>query len=189
MSVNLLEEVRKNLDYPPLQKIDPNTSQAEKNKTPTESDIGQAAIPATLAGLYRLIQSDEGAGKFLNPVANTNWVDAIFHDYKNEVTERIAAYGHRSERIVRNAINSIALECHRIVREQLSISTPEQLKHYFHIQLPTILLYLPPQIHAGEWVFDNTLDDNINKMKGPVSSWIQKVGAMFSNPVNTKHTD
>jgi hypothetical protein len=35
----------------------------------------------------------------------------------------------------------------------------------------------------GIILHDKTLDDNINKMEGPLSSLMQRIGAAFSEPV------
>ena len=38
-------------------------------------------------------------------------------------------------------------------------------------------------LHMGELLHDNTLDDNTNKMEGPVSSLLKSIGSAFSTPV------
>ena len=42
---------------------------------------------------------------------------------------------------------------------------------------------MPAALNMGELLHDNTLDDNTNKMEGPVSSLIQRIGSAFSTPV------
>jgi len=57
MSINLLEIVQKNLGYPTLQKIDPNTQVVvADDKKPDEDKFSQAAIPAVLAAFYKYVQ-------------------------------------------------------------------------------------------------------------------------------------
>jgi hypothetical protein len=44
-------------------------------------------------------------------------------------------------------------------------------------------LYLPEALHMGDLLHDDTLDDNTNKMEGPVSSLMRNIGSVFSKPV------
>jgi len=187
MSFNILESVRESLNYPPLQRVDPNTQEVPKNKYDELPDkFGQAAIPAVLTGLYRYVQSDEGAEEFLSPVNNRSWVEKIFSDHTKEIIDSIAIYANVPRRIAARGMNVIAKESIRMVREKLHHATPVQVKRFFHHQINTILLYLPAEVHTGEWLHYSALDDNINKMKGPISSLVQGIGAAFSNPESGK---
>ena len=86
MSVNLLELVQQDLGYPELQKIDPNTQvMVEDINAPVENKFSQAAIPAVLAGLYKYVQSDEGATVLLRSSDSTRWVNIIFDDTKKKL--------------------------------------------------------------------------------------------------------
>jgi hypothetical protein len=57
------------------------------------------------------------------------------------------------------------------------------VKLFFSNQRNNILLYLPAELKMGELLHNDTLDDNTNKMEGPVSSLMQSIGSAFSNPV------
>ena len=187
MSFNILEGVRQSLNYPPLQRVDPNTQEVPQNEKGVMADkFGQAAIPAVLTGLYRFVQSDEGAEEFLTPNKTGNWVEKIFDDHKKEVVDRIAIYANIPRRVAASGMNVIAKESIRMIREKLHNATPMALKHFFHGQINTILPYLPAEVHTGEWLHYSALDDNTNKMKGPISSLVQGIGAAFSNPVSGK---
>jgi len=187
MSFNILEGVRQSLNYPSLQKIDPNTQEVPKNKRSETTDkFGQAAIPAVLTGLYRFVQSDEGAEEVLAPGKTVNWVEKIFHEHKKEVIERIAVYASVPQRVAARGMNVIAKESIKLVKERLHNATPMEVKQFFHTQINTILAYLPAELHTGEWLHYSALDDNINKMKGPISSLVQEIGAAFSNPASGK---
>jgi hypothetical protein len=185
MSINLLEAVQQNLGYPVLQKIDPNTELVEENnKTPDEDKFSQAAIPAVLTGLYKYVQTDEGATAFLNAGNENNWVNKIFDDKRKEAVQTISAYAHQSKQDPVAKMNAIANEAVKVVKENLS-ATPEakEVKTFFANQKSNILLYLPTALHMGELLHDNTLDDNTNKMEGPISSLMNSIGAAFSSPV------
>jgi hypothetical protein len=185
MSINLLETIQQNLGYPALQKIDPNTQQVVENeKTPAEDTFSQAAIPAVLTGLYKYVQSDEGAEDFFRGSNSSNWVGKIFDDNKKEVIQTISAYAKQSNEDPIAKMNAIANEAVKVVKENLSAdATAKEVKLFFSNQKSNILLYLPAVLNMGELLHDTTLDDKTNKMEGPVSSLMQSIGVAFSGPV------
>ena len=185
MSINLLETVQQNLGYPALQKIDPNTQQVVlDDKTPAEDKFSQAAIPAVLTALYRYVQTDEGATAFLRGNNSTNWAGKIFDDNKKEVVQTISAYAKQSNADPVEKINAIATEAAKVVKENLSSDAGvKEVKLFFSNQKNNILLYLPAALNMGDLLHDTSLDDNTNKMEGPISSLMQSIGNAFSNPV------
>ncbi len=185
MSINLLETVQQNLGYPALQKIDPNTQQVIlDDKTPAEDKFSQAAIPAVLTALYRYVQTDEGATAFLRGNNSTNWVGQIFDDNKKEVVQTISAYAKQSSADPVEKINAIATEAAKVVKENLSSDAGvKEVKLFFSNQKNNILLYLPAALNMGDLLHDASLDDNTNKMEGPISSLMQSIGSAFSKPV------
>ena len=185
MSINLLETVQQNLGYPALQKIDPNTQQVVTDETTADEDkFSQAAIPAVLTGLYKYVQSDEGAEEFLRGDNSSNWVEKIFDDNKKEAIQTISAYARQSNADPVAKMNAIANEAIKIVKENLPADAGiREVKVFLAGQKNDILLYLPAALNMGELLHDNTLDDNTNKMEGPISSLMQSIGAAFSNPV------
>jgi hypothetical protein len=181
---NLIEIIQTNLAYPALQKIDPNTQQVFVNQnTPDEHSFSQAAIPAICIAMYQYVQTDEGALELLNNDKNINWIAAIFDNKKNEVVERIAAYAKQSNEDPIKKMNTIIQEAIKITKE--NIGTGEliiEVKNYFNNQKNNILLYLPAALNIGTLIHDSSLDDNTNKMEGPISSLMQSIGAAFSKP-------
>jgi hypothetical protein len=183
MSINLLETVQQNLGYPALQKIDPNTQEVVLDAdTPNEDRFSQAAIPAVLTAFYKYVQSDDGAAEFLQGNLNTNWLDKIFPDSRKEAVQTISSYAHQSGLDPVKKINEIASETVQVVKANL----PEdggikEVKSFFKNQRNTILLYLPAALNMGELLHDTTLDDNTNKMEGPVSSLMHSIGSAFNN--------
>ena len=185
MSINLLKVIQENLGFPPLQKIDPNTQQetAETDNV-AENKFSQAAIPAVLAGLYRYAQTDEGAAEVLNIKSSDNWIAKIFDDNRKEAVEKIAVYAQQSNEDPVVKMNAIANEVVKVAKENLPANAGiKELKDFFSGQVNNILPYLPVELHMGELLHDNTLDDNTNKMEGPISSLIKNIGAAFSSPV------
>jgi len=186
MSINLLEAVQKNLGYPPLQKIDTGTDQIKENdKTPDEFKFSQSAIPAVLTALYRFVQTDEGATDILQKDITTDWVKFIFDDKSKEAIETIVSYSGQSKESAISKMNAIASEAVKVVRENVSEEAGlKDVKLYFSSQKMDFLLYLLPILQMGVLLHDNTLDDNTNKMEGPVSSLINTIGNAFSKPVS-----
>jgi hypothetical protein len=182
MSVNLITTVQHNLGYPPLHKANPNTQEAQQV---TEVDkFGQAAIPGVITGLYRYIQSDEGATAFLNEDGSSEWVSRIFRGHKNDVIATISSYADQNTGDPVEAMNMIANEAVKVARTQLPATAGvKDVKLFFRGQRNNILPYLPAALHMGEWLHDETLDDNTNKMEGPVSSMMKGIGSIFSSPV------
>ncbi|MEP7107658.1 MAG: hypothetical protein ABI760_06735, partial [Ferruginibacter sp.] len=184
MSINLIETIQVNLHYPPLQKIDPNTQEVVTNDhKPAEHRFSQAAIPAVLTGLYEYATTDAGAENILRGNISTNWMALVFDDTKNEVIKRIASYSTDSNEDSLKQMNDIAREAVRLIRENIKPEgTMMDVKRFMSAQTSTILLYLPEALHMGALLKDSTLDDNTNKMEGPVSSLMHKLGSAFSNP-------
>ncbi len=183
MEIDLLETVQRNLSYPALQKIDPNTQQVViDDTTPDEHKFSQAAIPAVLTGLYNYVQSDEGAADFLQSDATTQWLPKIFNESRQEAVQKISAYAKQSNADPMLKINTIAQEAVKTVKEHLPANaTTADVKLFMNAQKQTILLYLPASLNMGELLNDNTLDDATNKMEGPISSLMQTIGSAFSN--------
>lgn len=185
MSVNLIKAIQENLGFPPLKKVDPNTQQpATENDKVTENRFSQAAIPAVVTGLYRFVQSDEGAAEILTVKNSDNWIAKIFDDNSKEAIATISAYAKQSNEDPIVKMNAIANEAVHVVKANLPGNAGiKEVKDFFSAQRNNILVYLPAELKMGELLHDNTLDDNTNKMEGPVSSLIKNIGSAFSNPV------
>jgi hypothetical protein len=185
MSVNLIKTIQENMGFPPLKKVDPNTQQPVADK---DGDIAhnfsQAAIPAVLTALYRFVQTDEGAAEVLSIKNSDNWVAKIFDDNRKEAIQKISAYAQQSNEDAVAKMNEIANEAVKVAKENLPANAGiKDVKDFFSGQVKDIVLYLPAELKMGELLHDNTLDDNTNKMEGPISSLMQSIGSAFSNPV------
>lgn len=187
MSINLLETVQQNLGYPPLHKIDPNTQDSSWDKTPLDKRFSQAAIPAALTALYLCVQSDDCAKFFLENNSEQAWTDRIFTDNVKPAIQIISDYSATPKEETITKLNMIASEAVKVVKTQLPPSAGiKDVKAFFNNQRKTILLYLPSQLHLGKLLNDEVLDDNVNKMEGPVSGFMNKLGSVFSQPVTEK---
>ncbi len=185
MSVNLIKTIQENLGFSPLKKIDPGTQQSVTDKDEEViSKFSQAAIPAVLTALYKYVQTDEGAAEILSIKSSDNWVAKIFDDNRKEAVETISAYAQQSNEDPVAKMNAIANEAVKVTKENLAADAGiKEVKDFFSGQVNDILLYLPAELKMGKLLHDNTLDDNTNKMEGPISSLIKNIGAAFSSPV------
>jgi hypothetical protein len=183
MSINLLETVQQNLGYPALQKIDPNTQEVvQERDTPDEHKFSQAAIPAVLTAFYKYVQSESGGEEFLKSDLDTNWLDKIFPDNERSAVQTISSYAHQSGLDAENKMNEIAKETVKATRKNLPGDAGiKELKAFFKNQRSIILTHLPAALNMGELLHDSTLDDNTNKMEGPVSSLTHSIGTAFDS--------
>ncbi len=187
MSLNILETVQKNLHYPPLQKVDPNTQQVVADThTSDEHRFSQAAIPAVLTGLYTYSGNDDGAENILRGDLSSNWVNEIFGTTSDDVVKKISTYSFQpdSDNTFRK-INDIATESIKVIRQEIKPDAPMmEVKKYLSAQTTNWLSFLPAELQMGQLVNEESLDDNTNKMEGPISSLMHKIGSAFSNPSN-----
>ncbi len=184
MSINLPEAVALKLGYPALQKIDPNMQQTTD---PAEGAgmFSQAAIPSVLTAMYRYVQSDEGAAAFLKADDSTGWMENIFGEHKKEAIESISSYSKQSGEDPVTKINAIATEAAKLAKENLPVDASiMDVKKFFKDQQNNILLCLPASLGMGSLLNDDTLDDNTNKMEGPLSGLMRLIGSAFSGPVS-----
>lgn len=184
MSVNLLEKVQQNLGYPPLQKIDPNTGKQASATVTQDHAFSQAAIPAVLTALYKYVQGDKGAEEVLRGDTSTDWVGRIFHDHHRDAVVKVKAYTAGDAAHATSQMNNIANEAVKVTKENLAPDAGiKEVKAFFLNQRNNILPYLPPELNLGDLLNDTTIDDNVNKMEGPISSLMKGIGSAFSNPV------
>jgi hypothetical protein len=188
MSDNLIKTITENLGFPPLKKMDPNKQKpVTVNEDIPEDKFSQAAIPAVLTGLYRFVQTDEGASEVLKADNNAQWVSRIFDGHSNEAIQTISEYAKLSNQDPVTMMNAIANEAVKIANENLIANAGiVEVKQFFNDQKSDILLYLPAKLKMGKLLDDNTLDDNTNKMEGPISSLMHSIGSTFSNPVTAE---
>ncbi len=183
MSVNLSQQVQQQLGYPALEKIDPNV-QAENGQ---QLAFSQAAIPAVLTALYKYVQSDTGAEDVLRGGESTGWVRKIFHGNDAAAVEKIRSYAGSDVVNAEAKMDAIAYTAIKIMLQNLTDGNGiKEVKTFFLNQRNNILPYLAPQLSLGSLLHDDTIDDNTNKMEGPVSSLMNSIGSAFSNPVTNE---
>ena len=189
MPIHLAETVQQSLGYAPLKKIDPNTQEVTvKDGVPDKNSFAQAAIPSILTAFYKYIQTDEGAASFLQNKYPNEWVDHIFGDQSQEAITSIATYTNELKGDPVLLMNQIAEEVVTEVKKYLQEEADfKDLRLFFSNEKNNILLYLPAELNMGGLLDDETLDDQTNKMEGPISSLIQNIGTVFSTPDTAKN--
>ena len=189
MTTTLAESIQKNLGYPELRKIDPNTQTVkQKNEEEVPNQLGQAAIPTVLLGLYKYGNTEKGSEDILRGNISTAWLDLFFGDVKQEAISKVAAYAGKQNEEVAPKMEEIASEAVKIIRE----NTPEKasfgdVKSYVANQRNSILVFLPAELQISTLMNDSTLDDRTNKMEGPVSSVVHFVEKLFSGSTTEKN--
>ena len=181
--MNLIETLTKHFGYDPLAMIDPNTQDVvHKNGEADLHRFSQAGIPAILVGFHRLLASDAGTEEILHPSNSTNWVSTIFGNEATEVVKRVNAYSGFDQAGTEAKLNDIAAKAASLINEAAPSAKPVDIKAVLESQIDNILTYLPPSLHLGDLLNENTLDDRTHKMEGPISSLIQAIGSGFSKP-------
>lgn len=182
--MNVTETITQEMGYPKLLKIDPNTQHVkQEGAAHPEERFSQAAVPAVLIGLYKYTLTDPGATAVLSGGNSSNWVKEIFPGYNHEAVKRVAHYAGDGEAETEEKMNAIADKAVAIIRQQVGPAAKIiDVKNFMAAQRPNIFPFLPADLHIGELVDDPTIDDKTNKMEGPISSFMHKVGDAFSTP-------
>ena len=192
MTHNIIELIQTNLGYPPLQKVDPNIQEVPAvAATPNiiSESFAQAAIPATLAGLFVYVHTKEGEHNVKNG-KQENWLDTFFGKHSEDVVERVANYAGTDPGITRSEMDKIAQEAIRLAHDKKG---ENDIKQFFVNQRNTILSYLPAALQLGEVMHNDAFDDRTNKMHGPISDHMHWLEKFFSSsgeaPPNMKTWD
>lgn len=177
MASNIVEVVQQDLGFPVLQKIDPNEQDPKSNGHQSSLEkLAQAAIPAVLTGFFNFTRTDKGCNYILAGGGTKAWLDVIFADKKDEAVEKIAHYAGVATEEAAITMEDIAKEAVIIIHEAPGEKpTAEKLRSFMSSQRHNILVYLPATLHLGDLLNDNAIDDQTNKMEGPVSNLMHNI--------------
>jgi len=182
MATNIIEAIQQNLEYPVIQKIDPNI-QETKNKVeqvPREK-LAQAAIPAVLAGIYRLSRTEEGAGKIIRNQNSSLWLNLLYSGKEHEAIQKVARYAGVNDSQAGIQMEAVATEAVFLIKKNIGKDVTEaKVKTYMNGERHHILVYLPAALAIGDLLNDESLDDRTNKMEGPISNLVHKIENNFS---------
>jgi len=181
MSLNLIQSLQNNLGNAQLKKIDPNTQQpvADNADGIEEDKLNQAAIPGVLITLYKYTRTDDGAQDVLHESLTNEWLQEMLGDDADGAVAKVADYSGVTDIRARERMEMIARQAVGLIRES-NPANAKAVKDLLSAERNNILHYLPPALHMGELLHDNTLDDRTNKMDGPVSGFMNKIANVFS---------
>ena len=179
--MNLVETIQKNLGFPALQKIDPNTQEVKKPEDISAQDyLPQAAIPVVLLGLYKFSRTEDGNAELLKGELQNKLLKTIFGKNTQQVIDRVAKYTGNTPEYAADKMEIIGWEGLHIIRNALSTQTTgAKIKTFLADQRHNILVHLPASLQIGEVLHDDTLDDRAHKMEGPVSSYMHWIETFF----------
>jgi len=181
MSVNLLEELKKRLDLPDIKKVDPNSQQVEvKTEKEKEFRLTQAIVPAAVAGVYDCARSEKGLAFLAGNDTPPDWLTLFFGNNADGVLKNLENYTGNSAESIRTHFNSVSAEAVKILREHAAGEDRQaSIRNIAGMQRKLFLPYLPAELHIGALLEDETMDDRMNKMEGPVSGFMHRVENIF----------
>ena len=177
MKEDIIKRIETSLGGNALPKIDPNTQQPV---TDHAVSIDDAAVPAILAGLYKKTRNEEGATELIEKKGNSIF-EIIFGDQKENVAKSVADYAGVSEADALTEMQDVADVSREYVVNDLKHNTPTLLMDFFTAQRTHILTHLPAALNVGELLNDSTIDDQTNKMEGPMSGLMHGIEKLFSS--------
>src|SRR5687767_15145364 len=132
MITNIVEAVQKNLGYPPLQKVDPNSQEVKDIADRSSGEkLAQSAITAVLAGLVKFTRSDNGANYIFSDNTRQNWLELIYEGKQSEAVDKVAHYSNTSAQEAENHMQKIASEAVKLIHESAgNKETAEKIKTY-----------------------------------------------------------
>lgn len=185
IKINIVEILQEAAGFDPLQKVDPNTQDADKSKMTNSDLLGQASIPAVLVGLYKYSRNENDAYDFLIKDISTDWISLVYGKHKSEVIKNVSEYADipaGEAKIELKCISEMAVEK---IREHIGKNASGiQVKKFLTDQRNNILHYLPAALQIGDMLHDSTLDDRTNKMEGPFSNAMHKIEKIFAGSDN-----
>ncbi len=179
--MNLPQQLQQHLKYPPLQAIDAGTGLAE-NEGAFDS-LDQSVLITFLAGIYKATRTKETAAAINSRLGAEGLLTDIFGN-TTEVINTIQQFSHQPENIVRQKLLEVSAGYLSLVQLQIpgeaTIQKEDYLHNYMGTQRSEILKYAPSGLKLGNLLNDEALEDNTNKMQGPVSSLMHKIENAFS---------
>ena len=179
-SIDLIEEVRKDMGYGSLPKIDPNT-QTPESANIQSPDLGSAVIPAVLVGFYKHTRNDEHAAQLMAEKDTNFNLETLFGSEMDNTIQSVANYAgvpvNEAEGVMKNAVAATK----EILRREIKNPDGKAVSSFFSEQRSNILKHLPVELKMGEIMKDPSMDDRTNKMEGPMSGMMHTIEKIFSS--------
>lgn len=180
--MQLPQLLQEHLHYPVLQLINANTGLPEDEAT--FDAFGQALIVTFLAGLYKATRAKEAATLVNEQLDGKELLNIIFVN-KEKVLKTIAAFTNQPVNSVQEKLLEVSTGYLAMIQLQTpgegEIQKEDYLQTYMTAQRSEILKYMPSHLQLGDLLNDEALEDNTNKMQGPISSLMHKIENVFSS--------
>ena len=168
MSTSLPEFIQKKLGFPPLRKVDPVDHAVKAGAEPAVREkLGQAAIPATLAALYRFAKTGKGSRAVLaNNSEGRKWLEVIMDEKDGSAVDKVTQYAGVSDEEAAAIMEIIAVEAVFAVRDSVAHNPePGAVQRYMADQRQAILVYLPAEVQLEHWLADHPGDESAEPVR------------------------
>ena len=107
-----------------------------------------------------------------------------------EVKRNIENYTTNTPESVQTHFNSVSAELVKIIRESAgNKDRASSIRNIAGAQRDLFLPYLPAELRIGILLEDATMDDRMNKMEGPVSTFMHKMETVFTGQESKESAD
>ena len=175
MAENIVTKVQEQMGFAPFEKIDPNKTLGKIDlwQHKTANHFIQAAAITVLVGIFEKGSKATGIPALMNAAKTGNILSVIFGNQKNEVLQSVAHYGDQTMETTSDTMSEIASTAISLIQTSVNKNAnDDQVAAYIAGQRHNILVYLPPELQLSHILNDNTIDDETNKMEGPVSTMV-----------------
>ncbi len=178
--MNLSQDLQEFLHYPVLQKMDSTTGHPENED---QYDItSQSVLILFLSALYKATRTKEAAEE-INKQQNAEELLHIIFKNKAEVITAVAEFTNNAEGFINIKLDEVAAGYLYVINQSnyvTELKNDNYLEDLLSSERIKILPCLPPGLNTGKLLGDESIDDNTNKMEGPVSSLMSKIEGVFS---------
>lgn len=188
MALNLIQTLAHKDGMATLPKVDPNTQEISAAAQTFTDKLCQAAIPATLVGLYKYTRDEKKAANIVSSDFKNNWRQEIFGDSNEMLVSKVADYAGVPVNEATAKLDDIFNDTIQAIREKFNNITNIAIKNLFTEQRTNILSHLPAALGIGELLDDDSLDDRTNKMKGPVTNLMHTIEKTFAGTEGTENS-
>ncbi len=179
--MNIPQQLQEQLKYPILQSIDPNTGHPQDENV--FNALTQATLITFLAGLYKATRTKDNASMISHQQNDGELLTQIFGAQK-EAVDTIVAFTQQPTNVVEQTLHEVANGYLELMRAPAHNSTEsikgDSLYDLMTSQRNEILKYVPSGLTLGHLLNDETIEDNTNKMQGPISTLMHKIEGTFS---------
>ena len=184
MSFDIIDEVRKRLQFKPLSKVNPNTQEPEIFGDNIQSDhlkLKSVVVPTTLVGMYKHSRNVEDAATLFSAQSDSDPAGFLFGEHKSDVIQQVAENARITEEEATTEISDAVKATKDVVKEHVPDMDANKISNLFTDQRTVILKHLPAQLNLGGIMNDSAVDDRTNKMEGPASGLMHTIEKIFSS--------